>query len=105
MTRENTNNICPADIASALECISINLKELTALLQLYDEHREDELAAVDPKEPCTVAVLITRQDMGLALIRTIEDKAAHILELATSATRRAYKLARSAKNTTAESEA
>lgn len=104
MTREVTGEIRPVDIGSALDDISIGLDELTDLLQLYDEHREDELAGVDPKEPYTAAVLIARQGLGLALLRAIEDKASRLQEFAASTTKKAYELARSTKGSAAESE-
>lgn len=104
MTREATGEIRPVDIASALDNIAIGLDELTALLQIYDEHRENELTGVDPKEPYTVAVLITRQELGLALLRAIEDKANLLQELAVSTMKRAYELARSTKGPATESE-
>lgn len=104
MTREATGEIRPVDIASALDNIAIGLDELTALLQLYDEHRENELTGVDPKEPYTVAVLIARQELGLALLLAIEDKANRLQELAASTMKRACELARSTKGPAAESE-
>lgn len=103
MTREAIGEIRPVDIASALDNIAIGLDELTALLQIYDEHRENELTGVDPKEPYTVAVLI-RQELGLALLRAIEDKANRLQELAASTMKRAYELARSTKGPATESE-
>lgn len=104
MTREATGEIRPVDIASALDNIAIGLAELTALLQLYDEHRENELAGVDPKEPYTVAVLITRQELGLALLRAIEDKTNRLQELAAATMKRAYSMARGEEVPATESE-
>ena len=74
------------------------------MLQIYDEHREEELAGVDPKEPYTVAVLITRQELGLALLRAIEDKTNRLQELAAATMKRAYSLARGEEVPATESE-
>ena len=104
MTREATGKSCLFDIATDIENVSIWLDELTALLQLYNEHRDNELDGVDPKAPSTVAVLITRQHLGFTLLRPIDDKASNIRELAVSTSQRAYALARSTKCAAAESE-
>lgn len=85
------------DIVTNLDNISVGLEELTALLRLYDEHRGDELDAVDINQPWTVAVLINRKDLGLALLHAIEDKVAGIKVLTASTAQKAYDLARSTK--------
>ena len=61
-----------------LEGIEAELELLNDLLQLYDEHREEELSGVKMDEPYTVACLLNRQNLGLALLRSIEDKARSI---------------------------
>ena len=104
MTQTTTGKGHGMEIASALDNITIGLEELAALLQIYDEHREEELAGVDPKEPYTVAVLIARQDLGLALLRAIEDKANQLKELTAATMKRAYSLARGEEAPAAESE-
>lgn len=104
MTPTTTGKGHGIEIASALDNITIGLEELAALLQIYDEHREKELAGVNPKEPYTVAVLIARQELGLALLRAIEDKANHLRELAAATMKRAYSLARGEEAPATESE-
>ena len=104
MTPTTTGKGHRMEIASALDNITISLEELAALLQIYDEHREEELAGVDPKEPYTVAVLITRQELGSALLRAIEDKTNRLQELAAATMKRAYSLARGEEAPATESE-
>lgn len=104
MTPTTTGKGHGMEIASALDNITISLEELAALIQIYDEHREKELAGVDPKEPYTAAVLITRQELGLALLRAIEDKANRLQELAAATMKRAYSLARGEEAPATESE-
>ena len=104
MTPTTTGKGHGREIASALDNITIGLEELAALLQIYDEHREEELAGVDPKEPYTVAVLITRQELGLALLRAIEDKTNRLQELAAATMKRAYSMARGEEVPATESE-
>lgn len=48
-------------------------------------------------EPYTVAALLSRQQLGLALLRAIEDKGHHIQEAAKAATDEAYKAAQATK--------
>ena len=104
MTPTTTGKGHGREIASALDNITIGLEELAALLQIYDEHREEELAGVDPKEPYTVAVLITRQELGLAMLRAIEDKTNRLQELAAATMKRAYSMARGEEVPATESE-
>lgn len=86
-----------SEMASTMEGLYIEIEELNNLLQLYDEHREDELQGVSLDEPYTVAALLSRQPLGLALLRAIEDKGRHIQEAAKKATDEAYKTARATK--------
>lgn len=86
-----------SEMASTIDGLYIAIEELDNLLQLYDEHREGELDAVDIDQPWTVAVLINRKDLGLALLRAIEDKVAGIKDLTASTAQKAYDLARSTK--------
>lgn len=51
MKAGTTGEIRPIDIAPDVDDLSVGLEELTLLLQLYDEHREDELRGLNPKEP------------------------------------------------------
>ena len=85
------------EMASTIEDLYIEIEELNNLLQLYDEHREDELRGVSLDEPYTVEVLLSRQQLGLALLRAAEDKGRRIQEAAKVATDEAYKAARATK--------
>jgi len=64
-----------ANIAADLDCLVVEIEQLNSLLQLYDEYREDELRGVDPERQWTVQLFINRQDINLALLRYIEEKA------------------------------
>ena len=86
-----------SEMASTMEGLYIEIEELNNLLQLYDEHREDALQGVSLDEPYTVAALLSRQQLGLALLRAVEDKGRHIQEAAKKATDEAYKAARAIK--------
>lgn len=85
------------ELVSSIEILTVELENLASLLQLYDEHREGELQGVSLDEPYTVAVLLSRQHLGLALLRAIEDKVRHIQKAAMAATDEAYKAARATK--------
>lgn len=102
MTGESTGEIRPMEIVTDLDNISVGIEELTALLQLYNEHLGDELNAVDINQPWTVAVLINRKDLGFALLHAIEDKVAGIKDLTASTAQKAYDLARSTKGSAPE---
>ena len=85
------------ELASTMEGLYIEIKEINSLLQLYDEHREAEFHNVSLDEPYTVEALLSRQHLGLALLRAIEDKARNIQKAAKKATDEAYKTARASK--------
>lgn len=72
-----------ANIAADLDCLVVEIEQLSDLLTLYDEHREEELNGVNPEEPWTVAVLLRRQSLGLSLLRAIEEKNRAIQDTAT----------------------
>lgn len=61
--------------AAELDGLDVELEQLLDLLLLYDEHREGELRGVSPEKPWTIEVLLRRQNMGLSLLRSIEEKA------------------------------
>lgn len=84
-------------IASALEAISFEIEHLTNLLCLYYEHRENEIAGVDPKQPWTAAAALNRADLGLALLNAIETKTGSIAEAIKKTEAEAYTLSRSMK--------
>lgn len=104
MKREATGEISPMGIVTDLDVISTYLEEVTALLQLYGEHKEDELRGVNPQEPWTVAVMIDRKNLGIALHHAIEDKVAEIKDLTDSTAQKAYDLARTAKSPVPEAQ-
>ncbi len=83
------------ELASNLESLTVELEHLTNLLQLYVEHREDELQGVSMDEPYTIIGLLARQNLGVALLDALESKAHHIKDLAEQATKNGYELARS----------
>ena len=80
-------------IATKIETVSIWTDELTSLLALYREFTEEEHRHLDPADPHTVAVLISREHIGFALLHAIEDKAHQIQELAETAASTAYEQA------------
>lgn len=84
-------------IASALEAISFEIEHLTNLLCLYYEHREDEIAGVDPEQPWTAAAALNRADLGLALLNAIETKTGSIAAAIKKAEEEACTLSRSMK--------
>lgn len=48
------------ELASSIESLTVELEHLVNLLQIYDEHREDELQGVSMEEPYTVIALLAR---------------------------------------------
>ena len=85
-----------------LEGIEAELELLNDLLQLYDEHREDELQGVSMEEPYTVIALLARQNLGAALLEAIEAKAQSIKGMAEDATKTGYELARGQREASKE---
>lgn len=83
------------ELASSIESLTVELEHLVNLLQIYDEHREDELQGVSMEEPYTVIALLARQNLGAALLEDIEAKAQSIKAMAEDATKTGYELARS----------
>lgn len=69
------------ELASNLESLTVDLENLASLLQIYDEHREDELQGVSAEEPYTIIGLLARQNLGQALLDAIEAKAQDIKAL------------------------
>jgi hypothetical protein len=66
------------NMAAELSVITTELEDLSALVQLYDEHSEREVAVLDRKEPWAAEVFLKRRDLALALLGAIEEKIAHI---------------------------
>lgn len=83
------------ELASNLESLTVELENLASLIQIYDEHREDELHGVSAEEPYTIIGLLARQNLGQALLDAIEAKAQDIKAMAEEATKTGYELARS----------
>lgn len=91
-----------SEMASTMEGLYIEIEELNNLLQLYDEHREDELQGVSMEEPYTVIALLARQNLGAALLEAIEAKAQSIKAMAEDATKTGYELARGQREASKE---
>ena len=83
------------ELASSLESLTVELEHLASLLQLYVEHREDELGGVSIEEPYTIIGLLARQKLGEALLTALEDKTRIAKDLAEQAVKTGYELARS----------
>lgn len=85
------------NIATDLEDISIEMEQLTNLIILYFEHREDEMGGIDPEQPWTVQIALSRADLGLALLNAIETKTYSISAALKKAEEEACTLSRSMK--------
>ena len=82
------------ELASSIEVLSIEIESLNDLLQLYAEHREDELGGVSLEKPHTVISMLARQNLGASLLGAVADKASHIQKLSEDITKRGYGLAK-----------
>lgn len=95
-----TQNISASDVlmsqATDFENIAINLESLGALLQLYSEHREEELEilAMDGAAAGAIKMYLDRDRMADALMTAIQDKLRFLQNMADLSTAKAYDQAR-----------
>lgn len=89
---EAVNRSAVQSLMRTMESLIVEMEMLQNLLTLYAERREDQILHIRPKEAWTVECVLRRQDLGLALLRAIEEKAQAITKEASQVTADGYAL-------------
>ena len=89
---EAVNRSAVQSLMCTMEGLIVEMEMLQNLLTLYAEHREDQITHIRPSEAWTVECVLRRQDLGLALLRAIEEKVQAITKEANQVTADGYAL-------------